>query len=350
MDNFTNRIAKLSPAKRNLFELALTERCRGSLAEPGIPRAHTADPVPLSFAQQRLWFLDQLEPDSSAYNQSKAVRLSGALNVAALQKALDAIVYRHEVLRTTFTLVDGGTPVQSVGQNRSVDFPLIDLSSCPDDKRNEELQRAITEITERRFDLSRDLMIRAALLRLAPSEHVFLLVTHHIATDGWSSGILWRELALLYAAFSTGEPDPLPELPVQYADYAVWQRSYLQGEVLEKQLSYWKKQLSGVPVLELPVDRPRPAVQSYQGARLSFAISKTVSEKLKTLSRNHGVTLFMTLLAAFQTLLHRYTGQEDIAVGSAIANRTRAEIEGLIGFFVNTLVLRADLSGNPSFR
>lgn len=350
MDNFTNRIAKLSPAKRNLFERALTERGRGGLAEPGIPRAHTADPVPLSFAQQRLWFLDQLEPDSSAYNQPKAVRLSGALNVEALQKALDAIVCRHEVLRTTFTLVDGGTAVQSVGQNRSVDFPLIDLSSCPDDKRNEELQRAITEISEQRFDLSRDLMIRAALFRLAPSEHVFLLVTHHIATDGWSGGILWRELALLYAAFSTGEPDPLPELPVQYADYAVWQRSYLQGEVLEKQLSYWKKQLSGVPVLELPVDRPRPAVQSYQGARLSFAISKTVSEKLKTLSRNHGVTLFMTLLAAFQTLLHRYTGQEDIAVGSVIANRTRAEIEGLIGFFVNTLVLRADLSGNPSFR
>jgi amino acid adenylation domain-containing protein len=348
LDNLTDRIANLSPAKRALLEQRLRERDGVGSIKQTIARRETRDPAPLSFAQERLWFLDQLDPDSRAYNQPKAIRLKGALDVAALHKALDTIVARHEALRTTFLAIDE-QPVQVVSESRSVDLPTIDLSAMVGDERDAELQRIMQVLSEQRFDFSRDLMLRSALLKLGAAEHVLLLVTHHIASDGWSSGILWRELVALYGAFSKGEPNPLPELAIQYADYSVWQRQWLQGEVLENQLSYWNHQLSGVPVLELPTDRPRPPVQSYRGAKESFEYSKVLSEQLQALSRKRGVTFFMTLLAAFQTLLYRYTGQVDITVGSPIAGRTRPEIEGLIGFFVNMLVLRSDLSGNPTF-
>jgi len=343
-------LAILSPAKRSLLEMKLKEKGVDAPIDLIIRRRSMRGSIPLSFAQQRLWFLRQLEPDSSAYNQPTAIRLCGSLDIPALTKALDTIVERHDTLRTNFVMSDDGVPKQLINAPRSVGVPLVNLSGYPETNRESELQREIEGITQRPFDLSRDLMLRVCLLKLSTAEHVLILVTHHIASDGWSSGILWRELATLYGAFSRGEANSLPVLPIQYADYAIWQRQWLQGEVLERQLSYWKHQLVGVSALDLPTDRPRPAVQTYRGAKQSLVLPKTLSDQLQALSRKEGVTLFMTLMAAFQTLLHRYSGQDDIVMGSPIAGRTRSETEGLIGFFVNTLVLRADLSGNPSFR
>jgi amino acid adenylation domain-containing protein len=349
LDNLTDRIANLSPAKRALLEMRLKDKNGAPAAQRAIIRRATTDPVRLSFAQERLWFLDQLEPESRAYNQPKLMRLKGELDIDALHNALNTIVARHQVLRTTFHEGDEH-PVQVVGECSTVELPIVDLSLCTAEEQETRLQDIVFESTERRFDLSRDLMLRGALLKLGSAEHVLFLVTHHIASDGWSTGILWQELAALYGAFSKGEPNPLRELDIQYADYAVWQRQWLQGPVLEAQLSYWKQQIAGLRVLELPTDRPRPAVQSYRGARESYLFSKVLSDKLQHLSRQQGVTPFMTLLAAFQTLLYRYTGNVDIAVGSPIAGRAHPELEGLIGFFVNMLVLRTDLSGDPSFR
>jgi amino acid adenylation domain-containing protein len=347
--NLIARLANLSPAKRALFELRLKQKVTAGAVEQRIPRRTTREPIPLSFGQQRLWFLNQLEPESPFYNEAKAIRLIGALDVEALRKALDKIVARHEVLRTNFVPVDGN-PVQIVADSWILDLPVIDLKRCSDAARDVEVQRLLQATIERPFDLFQDLKLRALLIAVADGEHIFVTVRHHVASDGWSSGIFWRELAAFYEAFSKGTPNPLPDLPIQYADYAVWQRQRLQGEILKSQLGYWKEQLSAIPVLRLPTDRPRPAIQSYEGAKETLVFSETLSDQLKALSRSTGVTLFMTLLAAFQTLLYRYTGQEDIAVGSPIAGRTRSETEGLIGFFVNTLVLRTDLSGDPSFR
>ena len=284
------------------------------------------------------------------YNESKAVRLEGVLNLDALTKALNQIVARYEVLRSTIVTVDG-SPRQVVANNRDIELPVIDLQTLAKTDRDSEAHRLIAEATRQPFDLSRDLMLRLLLLRLAAKEHILLVVKHHIASDGWSSGILWHELTVLYSAFSSGQVSPLPDLPIQYADFAVWQREWLQGEVLQSQISYWKKQLEGSPgILNLPTNRLRPTVQSFRGKRQFVELSKQLTQKLKALSRQQDATLFMTLLAAFQTLLYRYTGQEDIVMGSPIANRTWQEIEGLIGFFVNTLALRTDLSGNPTFR
>ena len=348
VDNLTDRIANLSPAKRAFLEMKLKEKNRAIGVGPRIARRAITAPTPLSFAQERLWFLDQLEPDSRAYNQPKLVRLEGTLDRDALQKAFDAMVARHEVLRTTFDK-GGEHPVQIVSECRTVELPMIDISDLTGEKQDTKLQEIVQELSDRRFNLSKDLMLRGALLKLGPIEHGLLIVTHHIASDGWSSGILWRELVTLYEAFSRGEPNPLPELEIQYADYSVWQRQRLQGELLETQLSYWKQQLSKLRPLELPTDRARPVIQSYRGAKESYQFSRSLSDALGALSRKEGGTLFMTLLAAFQTLLYRYTGQDDIAVGSPIAGRARPEIEGLIGFFVNMLVLRSDMSSNPSF-
>ena len=304
----------------------------------------------LSFAQQRLWFLNQLEPDSPVYNQCKALRLRGRLNRPALQQALGSIVERHEVLRTTYAMVDGGIAEQIIGTVQPVELPILDISSLAESQLDDEVQRIAEKLKERPFDLRKDMPLRLALIKLSPRAYVLVTIKHHIASDGWSSGVFSRELAALYESFTQGRLNSLPDLPIQYADYAVWQREWLQGEVLEKQLAYWKGHLQNVPVLELPADRPRAALQSDRGARQFFNLSKTLSDRLKALSHREGATLFMTLLAAFQTLLQRYSGQDDIAVGSPIAGRTRAETEGLIGFFVNTLVFRTDLSGNPTFR
>jgi len=305
--------------------------------------------LPLSFAQQRMWLLNQLEPDSPVYNQLAALRLRGKLNGDALQKALDAIVERHEVLRTTFSFV-AEKPVQVIHETGSIKLTVIDLMDVSIDRQEEALRRLLGDFSRQPFDLEKDWPLRVALVRWADERYVLAFVTHHIASDGWSNGILLRELSALYEAFSQGKGSPLKDLPIQYADYAVWQKEWLRGDILREQISYWAKQLKDISPLELPTDRPRTAVHGHQGRTRTFRFPKALARGLKDLSRQEGVTLFMNLLAAYQILLHRYTAQDDIVVACPIAGRTRPEVEGLIGFFVNTLVLRNDCSGNPTFR
>ncbi len=281
--------------------------------------------LPLSFAQQRLWFLDQLVPNNAFYNTPAAVRLTGSLNLAALEQTFNEIVRRHEALRTTFVMVEG-QPVQAIAPTLTLSIPVIDLRNLPEAEQDNQVRRLTTEEAQRSFNLSKDPLLRVTLLRLDESEYVLLLILHHIVSDGWSMGVLIREIAVLYAAISSEKPFPLPPLPIQYADFAHWQREWLQGEVLETQLTYWRQQLDGISVLNLPTNQPRPAVQTYRGATQLLQLPKSLSLALEALSQQEGVTLFMSLLAAFQTLLYRYTQQEDIAVGSAIANRNRSEI------------------------
>ncbi|NJO96370.1 MAG: amino acid adenylation domain-containing protein [Pleurocapsa sp. CRU_1_2] len=315
-----------------------------------ISRRENLDPAPLSYAQSRLWFLEQLESESGVYNTGGAVRLVGVLDVAALAASLNEIVQRHEILRTTFAIANG-QPIQVIAPTLTVTLPVIDLQQLPDQEREKEVQRLAIQEADRPFDLTEAPLLRVTLLKLGQTEHILLLTMHHIVFDGWSREVLVRELATLYENFSRGKYSPLPELPIQYADFAHWQRQRLQGEVLEQQLTYWKQKLADAPtVLELFTDRPRPAVQTFRGSTQFFELSPSLTQKLKQLSQKQGVTLFMTLLAAFQTLLYRYTNQKDICIGSPIANRNCHQIEPLIGFFVNTLVLRTDLSGNPSFQ
>ncbi|HLC40230.1 MAG TPA: condensation domain-containing protein, partial [Methylomirabilota bacterium] len=331
-----------------LFKALRREEGLDTPLEP-IPKRRSTDPAPLSFAQQRLWFFDQLMPGNIVYNIPMALRILGPLNVTALQRSLGEIMNRHEALRTRFMSVEG-RPIQVVSPAEAFTLPVIDLCHLADSERGVQEQRLAEEEAQRPFDLTRDPALRAKLLRLGEEHSVLLYSMHHIACDGWSMGVFTRELTELYDAFSRGRPPLLPELPIQYADFAVWQREWLTGEPLERQLEYWKRQLNGLAPLQLPEDRPRPAVLSFRGGRESLSLSPSLAKALRALSEREGVTLFMTLCAAFQTLLSRYTGQTDIAVGSPIANRNRTEIEGLIGFFVNTLVLRADLSGDPTFR
>ncbi len=304
--------------------------------------------LPLSFAQQRLWFLDQLIPNNPFYNVPAALHLKGSLNSTALEQTFNEIVQRHEALRTNFVMVQG-QPVQVINPTLKISLPIIDLRQLPQAEREIQARQLTTQEAQRPFNLSTDSLLRVTLLRLDETEHILLLNMHHIVSDGWSMGVLIGEIAALYTARRSNQPSFLPKLAIQYADFAQWQREWLQGEVLETQLAYWQKQLNGISMLNLPTDT-RPAVQTYQGARQLLQLPKSLSEALETLSQQEEVTLFMTLLAAFKILLYRYTQQEDIAVGSAIANRNRSEIESLIGFFVNSLVLRTDLSGNPTFR
>nr|WP_290226174.1 amino acid adenylation domain-containing protein [Trichocoleus desertorum] len=303
---------------------------------------------PTSFAQQRLWFLEQLAPNTCLYNVPTVFRLTGALNVVVLEQSFNELVRRHETLRTTFVVIDG-EPAQAIAPRLSISLPVIDLQHCLVAEQYEEAQRMIRTEMQRPFSLSQGPLIRLVLFRLAPAEHILLINLHHIIFDEWSSGILIRELGALYTALSAGQDSPLPELSIQYADFAHWQREWLQGEILASQLAYWRQQLREVPVLDLPTDRPRPNLPTYRGALHQVELPQSLAEALNALSQDTGTTLFMTLLAAFQTLLHRYTGQTDIAIGSPIANRNRSELESLIGFFANTLVLRGDLSGNPTF-
>jgi amino acid adenylation domain-containing protein len=316
---------------------------------PVVPAART-EALPLSFAQERLWFIDRLEPGSSVYNVPTALRLRGALDERALERALGEIVRRHEVLRTVFAEV-AGSPVQVIAPFGGFVLPVEDLSGLGEEEREAAARRRAGEEARRAFDLSAGPLFRASLLRLGVEDHVLLLAMHHIVSDAWSKGVLFRELSALYEAYRDGRESPLPELAVQYADYAVWQREQVEGEVLDRQLSYWRERLAGAPeLLELPTDRPRPAVQTFRGATVPLELSPELLERLQALGRSEGATLYMTLLAAFQVLLSKYSGSEDIVVGSPIAGRTRKEVEELIGFFVNTLVLRTDLGGNPSFR
>jgi len=346
MKDIETRRAQLSGAKRALLEKRLRGAWAGSTKI--IHRRPDNGPAPLSFGQQRLWFLDQLMP-GSAYNSPGAFRIESSIDVALAERIVNEIVRRHEVLRTTFRSIEG-QPVQVIAPVLNLPVGVVDLGHLPEPKREAEVRRLAAEEAQRPFDLAQGPLLRVTLLRLSDHEHVFLVTMHHIISDGWSIGVFIREAVALYGAFSNGAPSPLPELPIQYADFAVWQREWLQGEVLDSQLGYWRQQLADISVLQLLTDRLRPAVQTSRGKRQSVTLSKALSEALKALSRQEGTTLFMTLLAAFKILLHRYTSQDDLVVGTPIANRNRLEIEGLIGFFVNTLVLRTDLAGNPSFR
>jgi amino acid adenylation domain-containing protein/non-ribosomal peptide synthase protein (TIGR01720 family) len=329
-------------------EVAARRGAGGAAGPPLRPRPGSAA-VPLSFAQQRLWFLDQLEPGSAAYNVPLAVRFSGRLDVAALRWSLGEVVRRHEVLRTTFAL-RAGEPVQVIAAAAPPALPVVDLGGVPEAPRGEEAVRLARAEARRPFDLARGPLLRAGLLRLAAADQVLLANMHHIVSDGWSRGVLQGETAALYPACLAGRPSPLPELPVQYADFALWQRGWLCGEVLAGELSYWRERLRGAPpLLALPTDRPRPAVQSARGAVRRLALGRELSGGVESLARAGAATPFMTLLAAYQALLGRYAGQSDICVGTPIAGRTRLELEGLIGFFVNTLVLRGDLGGDPTF-
>ena len=349
LSNLTTRIATLSPAKRALLELKLKQQEVIRRAENTIPRRVTQEAPPLSFAQQRLWFLDQLEPESAVYNIPGVLRLRGILHIPALEQSLNEIVRRHEALRTTFAIQDG-VPVQIISPSLTLILPVVDVTDRAESIREAEAQRLVKEEAHQPFDLIQGPLLRAKVLRLGDQEHIFVLTFHHIVFDGWSLGVLYRELSVLYHAFSHDQPSPLPELPLQYADYAIWQREWLQGEVLTSQLSYWKQQLADLPaVLNLPTDRPRPAQQTFHGAQQSLTLPQSLVADLKKVSRQGGVTLNMTMLAALQALLYRYTSQDTIVVGSPIAGRRHRETEEIIGFFVNTLALKTDLSGNPRF-
>jgi amino acid adenylation domain-containing protein len=369
MANLGQRIAQLPAEKRALLEGQLI---KAETARTIAPTTHAGEHYPLSYSQQRMWFLEQLDSQKALYNVPVAWRLCGTLHVAMLHRALEAVVARHASLRTRF-VTTGDTPEQVIASPQTVALTVIDQSvpsvsppvaapavanaarspgepevgsSC-----ETTLQRLLREEAQRPFCLDTDLLLRCTLIRLAEQDHVLLLTMHHIASDGWSVGVMLRELAAFYKAFLVGLPPGLPTLPIQYPDFAVWQRNWLRTSVLEKQLAFWRRRLEGAPpVLELPTDRPRPATQTFRGAHLSLTMSSSLSASLTALSQSERVTLFMTLLAGFQIMLARYSGQEDVVVGTPTAGRTHSELEGMVGLFVNTLVLRTDLSGRPTFR
>ncbi|WP_199443117.1 non-ribosomal peptide synthase/polyketide synthase [Umezawaea beigongshangensis] len=320
----------------------------GRATTPGVTAVPRGGPLPLSFAQQRLWFLDEFDPGSTEYVSPTALRLRGELDADALDRALTALVERHETLRTTFDAVEG-RGVQVVGPPHEVRVPVTDLSALSEQDRETRLAELLERENRRPFDLRRGPLLRARLIRLAPREHVLLLVLHHVVTDGWSSGVLTRELTALYAGFASGEEPVLPPLPVQYADFAVWQREHLDGPVLDEQLAHWRDRLGGLTPLDLPVDRPRPAERTTNGAWLDFDLPTGLVAGLRDLSRGRNCTLFTTLVAACQVLLSRWSGQDDVAVGTVTSGRDRVELEPLIGFFVNTLVLRSTVDGTRSF-
>jgi acyl carrier protein len=324
---------------------------------PPIKPVSRSENLPLSFAQQRLWLMCQLVPDSNFYNETEVLKVSGQLNIAALEQSINEIVRRHEVLRTTFPIVQG-QPTVAIAPCLTISLPVIDLRDLNQQQREAKTIQIAIEEAKQPFDLTQGPLLRVTLLWLDSTEYILLLNEHHIISDGWSMGIWVEELTTLYEAYCAGKASlrdasgtPLPELPIQYVDFAVWQRKWLQGEELHRQLDYWRKQLGqNLTPLQLPTDKPRPAQLTYQGQKVDFLLPLDLTKQLQALSQKEGVTLFMTLLAVFKTLLYCYSGQADIRVGSPIANRNRAEVEKLIGFFVNTLVLRTDLSNHPSFR
>jgi amino acid adenylation domain-containing protein len=342
-----NQKPELSAAKKALLQARL--RQSASQAAEAIPRRNQKE-APLSFAQRRLWFLDQFSPGSCAYNVPRVFRLSGHLEVAALQQALDSLVERHEILRTVFKMAQV-EPVQVVQEPSAVVLEITDLTGLEGEDQRTRVGNVVMDEVKRPFNLSSDLMLRAKLLRLAANEHVLVVMSHHITSDGWSKGVMFRELAAFYNAAVSKTPAVLSALPIQYSDFAAWQEQWVKGVRLQKQAAYWKKQLEGAPaLLELPTDFPRPAVQGFEGVTESCFFPGKLLADLKALSQREGATLFMTLFASFQVMLTRYSGQEDIVVGTPIAGRVRAEIEPLIGDFVNMLAVRTDLSLNPGFR
>jgi amino acid adenylation domain-containing protein len=349
VDDMKERIANLSPEKRALLERSLQQRVGKRSSELTISLRKSDGPARLSFAQQRLWFLNQMEPDSPVYNISKAFRVTGQLDIEVVQTTLDEIVSRHESLRSTIGM-NAGVPLQTINPPTPVELNVVDLSTAPEADRESRLDAILVAESRRPFDLTTDLMLQAALVRLGEEDHVLLFVVHHIASDGWSSGVLIKEFSALYEAAVTHAAPTVAELPVQYADYAEWQLKTLTGEKLDSQVRYWKERLDGAsPTLELPLDHARRAARSDRGAHHSVTIPRTLTDSVEAMSVQAGATLFTSLLTAFQTLLYRYSGEVDIGVGSLVAGRMQVETEPMIGFFVNTLVMRTDLSGNPVF-
>lgn len=349
MSEVEDRIANLSREKRDLLERVLQGRGARGTAGQRIPRRSGDSPARLSFAQRRLWFLNQMEPDSRAYNQPMAFRIAGHIGVDTVQAALDQIVSRHESLRSTIGMVSDG-PVQTVHPARPVELNVVDLSSTSAADRGSRLDEALVAESRRPFDLTTDLMLRATLVRLGEEDHVLLFVIHHVATDGWSASLAIKEFSALNEEAVSHTTPSLPALPIQYADYAEWQIDTLTGEKLDSQVRYWRDQLNGAsPMLELPLDHARPSTRSDRGARHIVAFPRTLTDSVEALSAQAGTTLFTTLLTAFQTLMYRYSGNVDVSVGTSVAGRMQVEAEPLIGFFVNTLAMRTDLSGNPAF-
>lgn len=349
-DDTLDLIKELSPEKRALVLKALKEKALDALDPPITPQEAVDGLIPLSFSQERLWLLEQLQPESRAYNELCALRAHGTLDDTTIEKCFTEITRRHQALRTVFPEINGN-PVQMITPPHPVRFLHIDLSKLTKAEQESEFERLTYEESRYSFDLSRGPLLRVTLVHLDEQDNILLIAAHHIVLDGWSIGIFRRELEELYEAFRKGRPSPLPELTVQYTDYAIWQRNWLQQEDLESQLRYWTRQLKDLPeALQLPVANRRPENVSFQGARQYFKLSPKLTVEIKSLAMRENVTLFMTLLTGFLILLHRYSSQTDIPVGTAVANRQRAEVEGLIGFFVNTLVMRGNLAGNPTPR
>jgi non-ribosomal peptide synthetase component F len=349
MDKITERLLQFSPENRALILKRLRNKIEDN-ANKSIPVViRESNILPLSFSQEHQWFIEQFNPNSPLYNLPNIVRMKGHLNIDALEKSFTEIVNRHEVLRATFTLLDG-QPVQMFSPPQSLTLPILDLSHLNEEDREYQFKQLASEDSRRSFNLSTGPLYRASLLQLSDEEHILLINFHHIVFDAWSSGVLVREFTALYNAFNNGQPSPLPKLPIQYIDFAQWQQQQLQGSLMEKQISYWKKKLAGdLPILELPADRSRPSVQTFHGAVYSLTLPKSLSELIVGISRQQEVTLFMAFLAAFKVLLHRYTGQEDIIVGSPTSGRNNPQTHDLIGFFVNTLALRTNFSKQQTF-
>jgi amino acid adenylation domain-containing protein len=354
MTDISERISALTPEQRALFDARLKQKGLRTdvTAVQTIPRRQDRDSItcPASIDQERLWFIDQLQPGNTAYNIFNASRIRGSLNVPIMERVINELIQRHEVLRTTLKSVDG-LPVQVIAPDLKITLEPVSLEHLPEPERYGEAVRLTTEEFARPFDLENEPLVRVSLLRLAKDDFVLQVNMQHAITDRWSFAVFEKELAVLYQAFATGHPSPLPELPIQFADYAVWQRERMNGDEYKKDLEYWRKQLAGAPfVLDFPTDFPRPPIQNFRGARVYVSYPKSLLDGLKELSRHEGVTMFMTLMAAFKTLIYRYTNQHDVLISTPIGTRLRPETENLVGYLLNLLIVRTDLSGDPTFR
>jgi len=354
MNNISERISALTPEQRALFEARLKQKGLRTdvTAVQTIPRRQDRDSLtcPASIDQERLWFIDQLQPGNTAYNIFNASRIRGSLNIPIMERVINELIQRHEVLRTTLKSVDG-LPVQVIAPELKITLEPVSLEHHPPAERYDEAVRLTTEEFARPFDLENGPLVRVGLLRLAPDDFVLQVNMQHAITDRWSFAVFEKELAVLYQAFATGHPSPLPELPIQFADYAVWQRERMKGDEYKKDLEYWRERLAGAPfVLDFPTDFPRPPIQNFRGARVYVSYPKSLLDGLKELSRREGVTMFMTLMAAFKTLIYRYTNQHDVLISTPIGTRLRPETENLVGYLLNLLIIRTDLSGDPTFR
>ncbi|MBV9209445.1 MAG: AMP-binding protein, partial [Acidobacteria bacterium] len=353
MKDISERISSLTPEQRALLESRLKKKGLQAPAAPDvIPRRKDRDSIscPPSIDQERLWFIEQLQPGNTAYNIFTASQIRGHLNVEVMERVVNELIRRHEAFRTTLQSVDG-LPVQVIAPELKIELKPVDLQHLPVEERYAEALRLTTEDFSSPFDLEKGPLVRVRLIRMAEDDHVLHINMHHTITDRWSGAVFEKEMVVLYQAFAMGQPSPLPELPIQFADYAVWQRERMNGETYRNELAYWKKQLDGAPfVIDFPTDYPRPPIQTFSGSRVYVNYPKSLLDGLKELSRREGVTMFMTLTAAYNILLYRYTRQQDILVSAPIGNRIRPETENIVGYLLNLLILRTDLSGNPTFR